>query len=408
MKTPQPTVRRVLGMMTVALLVSVPALSACGGTAGGGAGGQAASASRAATSAPLWAAPGEGALPPKTVAALQLALDNWVAATRLIGVSAAVVTSAGTWSGAAGVDGAGVSVQPTSAMGVASVTKTFVAAEVVQLASRGLVNLDAPLTDYVSIPFDAKGATVRQALAMRSGFPEFTGGDFMTALAADLHREWTTADDLALIPANATGKGTLGGVPSYTNTNYVLLGELIAKVTGLPLAQALHRDLIAPAGLSRTWVQTAETPTAPLTVAKDVPLLTVVDRAGPYLPSRAAASAMGGCGAIASDAADIARWGYLLYGGHVIDAALVKQMEADPQTEPDKGLYALGTTLTTDDKGITMVGHAGGGLQWPYTTVMMAWTGKPAIAVAVLTPQPADFSSDIYDLFMQLQKTLTG
>ena len=408
MNTPQPTVRRLLGMMTVGVLVSVPALSACGGTAGGGAGGQAASTSRSVSSAPLWAAPGDGALPPKTVAALQLALDGWVAATHLVGVSAAVVAAAGTWSGAAGVDGAGVRVRSTSAMGIASVTKTFVAAEVVQLASLGLVNLDAPLADYISIPFDAKGATVRQALAMRSGFPEFTGADYMTALAADLHREWTTADDLALIPANATGTGALGGVPSYTNTNYVLLGELIAKVTGLPLGQALHRDLIGPAGLSRTWVQTAETPTAPLTVAKDVPGVKVVDRAGPYLPSRAAASSEGGCGAIASDAADVARWGYLLYGGHVIDATLVKQMEADPQTEAVKGLYALGTVLTTDDHGTTMIGHAGGGPEWPYSAIMMVWTGNPAVAVAVLTPQPADFSTDIYDLVVQLQQTVTG
>jgi len=407
-RTLRTTIRRSLGLMTVGLLVSVPALGACGGSSGGGAGGQSASAAPSVSSAPLWAPPGGGALPQKKVAALQMALDNWVTAGRLVGVSAAVVTAAGTWSGAAGVDGAGVRLQPTSAMGIASVTKTFVAAEVVQLASRGLVNLDAPLADYVSIPFDAKGATVRQALAMRSGFPEFTDGDFMTTVAANLNREWTVADDLALIPAKATGTGTLGGVPSYTNTNYVLLGELIAKVTGLPLAQALRRDLIGPAGLSRTWVQTAETPTAPLTVAKDVHGVTIVDRAGPYLPSRAAASALGGCGAIASDAADVARWGYLLYGGRVIDATLVKQMEADPQTEPEKGLYALGTSLTTDDHGVTMVGHGGGGLQWPYTTVMMAWTGDPAVAVAVLTPQPADFGTDIYDLFMQLQGTITG
>ena len=360
------------------------------------------------SSAPLWAAAGNRALPAKTSAALQQALDDWVAARRLVGVSAAVVSAAGTWSGAAGVDGAGVRLQPTSALGIASVTKTFVAAEVVQLASRGLLNLDAPLADYVTIPFDAKGATVRQALAMRSGFPEFFGPDYKKAIAENLNRQWAAADTLALIPQDATGTGTLGGVPSYNNTNYVLLGELIARVTGLPLAQALHRDLIAPAGLNRTWVQTTEAPTAPLTVAKDVPNETLVDPTGPYLPSRAAASSEGGCGAMASDAADVARWGYLLYGGHIIDSALVKQMEADPQSEPTIGLYALGTTLTTDDQGTTLVGHGGGGLHWPYTSVMEVWTGNPAVAVAVLTPQPADFGTDLYDLVMQIHQSATG
>jgi len=319
-----------------------------------------------------------------------------------------VVTPAGTWSGAAGVDGAGTPVVPSSAMGIASVTKTFVAAEVLLLASRGLVDLDAPLADYVSIPFDAKGATVRQVLAMRSGFPEFFGADYMTAVAADIHREWSVADILALIPPNAAGTGTPGGTPSYNDTNYVLLGQLIADVTGQPLAQALRRDLIAPAGLSRTWLQAAETPTAPLTVAQDVPGAKVVDPAGPFLPSRAAASSEAGCGAMASDAADVARWGYLLYGGRVIDSALVRQMEADPQEEPNVGPYALGTMVATADDGTVMVGHGGGGTAWPYSAVMMVSTGSPAVSVAVLTPQPADFGTQIYDLFMQLQRTVTG
>jgi len=38
----------------------------------------------------------------------------------------------------------------------------------------------------------------------------------------------------------------------------------------------------------------------------------------------------------------------------------------------------------------------------------MVWTGKPAVAVTVLTPQHADFGTQLYDLFMQLQQTVTG
>jgi hypothetical protein len=64
--------------------------------------------------------------------------------------------------------------------------------------------------------------------------------------------------------------------------------------------------------------------------------------------------------------------------------------------------------LTTDDHGTTMVGHPGGGPEWPCSAIMMVWTGKPAVAVAVLTPQPADFDTQLYGLFMQLQQTVTG
>jgi hypothetical protein len=55
-----------------------------------------------------------------------------------------------------------------------------------------------------------------------------------------------------------------------------------------------------------------------------------------------------------------------------------------------------------------VVGHSGGGPEWPYSAIMMVWTGKPAVAVAVLTPQPADFDTQLYGLFMQLQQTVTG
>jgi len=382
----QTTIHRSLGFVIAVLFATVPALSACGGTPGGGASSPPSATHSLVSSAPLWAAPGAGALPTKTTAALQQALDSRVAAGNLAGVSAAVVSAAGTWSGAAGVDGAGTRLTPDSALWIASVTKTFTAAEVLLLSSRGLVDLDRPLSDYVDVPFDTKGATVRQVLAMRSGFPNTTIQSDYKSLGADLTREWTVAET---IPQGVSGTSP-GGTPEYNNVNYKLLGELIAKVTKQSLAQAIRADLLDPAGLHRTWVQTAETPTPPLSVGTNPPGAKLVDPAGPYLPSRSVASATSSAGGMAGDAADVARWGYLLYGGHVIDTALVKQMEADPQEEPTRGLYALGTMLTTDDHGTTMVGHPGGGPEWPCSAIMMVWTGKPAVAVAVLTPQPAD------------------
>ena len=56
-------------------------------------------------------------------------------------------------------------------MAVASMTKTFVAAEVLQLAGQGRVDLDAPISDYVTVPFDTGEATVRQVLGCEAAFP---------------------------------------------------------------------------------------------------------------------------------------------------------------------------------------------------------------------------------------------
>jgi D-alanyl-D-alanine carboxypeptidase len=364
-------------------------------------------ASSTVSSAPLWAPPGSKDLSTQTTDELQAAIDTWVEQGRLSGMTAAVVTPDGVWSGAAGVDGAGNSLQADSALSLQSISKTFTAAEVMQLAGRGLVDLDAPITDYIEVPFDAQGATVRQLLAMRSGFPDFTTEVSQATIAEDLNREWTVSEALATLPADAPRLGTVGGQPRYNNVNYQLLAELVAKVTSKSFAQALRVDLLDPAGLQRTWVQTGETPTAPLTVGGQAAYADIVDPAGPFMPSRSFASFELGPGNMAADAADVARWGYQLYGGQIIDSTLVTQMEADPQ-DSDVGLYGLGTIVTSDDQGVLMVGHPGGGPEGSYTTVMQVWTGDPPVAIAVLAPEPADFASGIYDVFMQLHSVVAG
>ena len=117
------------------------------------------------------------------------------------------------------------------------------------------------------------------------------------------------------------------------------------------------------------------------------------------MPSRSFASFAIGAGNLAADAADVARWGYQLYGGQVIDSTLVEQMDADLQ-DSDVGLYGLGTTVMSDDI-VLMFGHGWGWLEWPYTRSMLfVWTGDQPVAVAVLSPEPADFGSGIYDIFM--------
>ena len=197
----------------------------------------------------MWAPPGSGDLSAQTADKLQAAIDKWVEQGSLKGVTAAVVTPEGVWSGAAGVDGAGTPLQPDSALSLQSISKTYTAAEVMLLAGRGLVDLDAPITDYVDVPFDTQGATVRQLLAMRSGFPDYTTEASQTAIAEDLDREWTVSEALATLPEDAEGLGTVGGPPRYNNINYQLLAELVAKVTNKSFAQAVRADLLDPAGL---------------------------------------------------------------------------------------------------------------------------------------------------------------
>jgi D-alanyl-D-alanine carboxypeptidase len=310
---------------------------------------------------------------------LQAMLDGWVSGDEVSGLSAAVVSPEGSWAGAAGVDAAGTAIKPTSAFAIASTTKTFVAAEVLLLASQGKIDLDAPVTQYVSLPFETNGATIRQLATMTSGFPGVPDV-LMVRVSKDLGRAWT-AEDIVALAKDQPRVGALGGPGKYNGlVNYCVLGMVIEKVTGEPMATVLRHDLLAPSALDRIWMQPAEKPQPPLTVAADRSGIKVVDPASGYLPSLAAASTGQGAAGMAADAPSLARWGYLLYGGRIIDGGLVVTMtHGDPAAEHG---YGFGT-MTADVDGQTVVGHIGDHAQ--YSSVLLVWPSTRT-SVSILVP----------------------
>ena len=132
---------RVRTLLTVLVMLVV---AACGGGPGGTSTTGSASVAPSPNQSALFPAAGLGTLPAKTAGALQAAVSQYASAHSLVGVSAAVVTSAGSWAGVAGTDGQGSALSTDSAFAVASVTKTFVAAELLDLARRGKVNSTPP------------------------------------------------------------------------------------------------------------------------------------------------------------------------------------------------------------------------------------------------------------------------
>jgi CubicO group peptidase (beta-lactamase class C family) len=112
------------------------------------------------------------ALPAPRRQALQQALDETVRdSTRMPGVTAAVLSPGGAWTGAAGVDGAGTPLVPEAMTDIGSVTRTVTAAEVLLLADQHRLDLDAPASTYLDHPLLASGPTVRQLFSHTSGIP---------------------------------------------------------------------------------------------------------------------------------------------------------------------------------------------------------------------------------------------
>jgi D-alanyl-D-alanine carboxypeptidase len=408
------------GIFPALLLAASTALGGCSGGTPAGTASPAAPASSppppAATATPAatpaaspsspsaWDAPNGAALPAATVSGLQGLLDGWAFAHGVSGLSAAVVTPQGSWAGATGVDAAGTAIKPTSAFAIADITMTFVGAEVLLLASQGKIDLDAPVTRYVSLPFETNGATIRQLATMTSGFPGLPAtGLLAKQVSKDLSHAWTAAELVALAK-DEPRQGTVGGPGSFNELNYYVLGMVVENVTGKPLATVLRRDLLGPSALDRIWMQVAEKPQPPLTVAVDSGGFKVVDPASGYLPSLASASTGQGGAGMAADAPSLARWGYLLYGGRIIDGTQVTTMTTQV-TDTLYGAYGFGT-MVVDLDGRQIVGHPGDNLQ--YSSILLVWPSTRT-AVAVLAPSPGKtVDHTLPDCALDLYQQLLG
>jgi CubicO group peptidase (beta-lactamase class C family) len=367
----------------VVLLVAVAGCSACGPARSTTATGSAASSPSSVVTGRPFPAPGKGPLPNEQVGALQREVERWVSTGLLPGVTAAVVTPAGTWAGAAGVDGAGARLRAESGMALASITKTFTAAEVMLLAEQGKLDLDAPASRYVPRPQVANGVTVRQLLAQRASVPDPGEGPYDDVL---IHpdRGWTADQFLAPVP-KATQKPNTRFY--YDNTNYVLLGLVVEKASGLPVAAAVTQDLWRPLRLGRLAWQDQQRLAPPLARPGADPLLPKGIPATPYLPFRSLGSAFGAAGGVAGDAAAVATWGYALYGAQILREGSVEQMT----DFADGDGYGLGTRDFTAGGytrwNIDAVGHDG--VTVGYRSVMAVFESQ-RVSVAILTPSTTE------------------
>ncbi|MGW7679956.1 serine hydrolase domain-containing protein [Kribbella sp. NPDC054772] len=312
------------------------------------------------------------------------------------GATAAVVTDHWTWSGAVGKDARGTPLRPDTSMGIASITKTFVAAEVLRLAQEGKINLDLPISRYVRHRLTANSATVRQHLAMTSGVQDFQESDYERmdrAVAAAPAKHWTLAQPLDYYTSTV---GSPDGDYSYSNPSYALLGMLIENVTREPLAVALRHDLATPARLPHVAFQDGEKPESPV-VGDANESCGAPDG---YVPCRAFASAGAAFGGAAADAPTVARWGYQLYGGRVIPFDLVDQMTAGD------GEYGLGTMRFTREFGIgDAYGHAG--ISPDHTSLLVVIPDKHVSIALILADGDRNIGRRMGDLTDALQPLLS-
>ena len=308
-------------------------------------------------------------LPDSARAVLQRSLDSIRAANRWPGASLAIALPGG--STVALVSGYSdttrrIALRPHDRLLQGSVGKTYVAAVAMQLVREGRLRLDEKISSYLGrepwfarLP-NATSITVRQLMNHTSGVVRY---EFQPKFAADLRadpfREWTVAERLEYIldtaPPFAAGQGW-----EYSDTNYILLGLILEKLTGQPYYAELRRRILEPLRLANTIP----------TDSRDLPGV-ANGYAGPRndLGGYDASLVNGRFavnpglewtgGGIASTTEDLARWGKLLYEGAAFDSALLPTMlDGVPARLGRDARYGLGVIIRPTPLGVTY-GHSG-------------------------------------------------
>ncbi|MFI0425083.1 serine hydrolase domain-containing protein [Spongiactinospora sp. 9N601] len=289
-------------------------------------------------------------------AALQAALDA-VVASGAPGAVAEARDEAGRWTGTSGAaDLDGTPVPANGRWRIGSVTKTIVAALILQLAGEGKLGLDDAIGGHLPglLPRGDR-ITVRMLLNHTSGLGDYartwdgTPAGFRR-LATTTYTPQQLIDRGTALPA-----GPPGGPWAYSNTGYIALGLLAEKLTGQSLSRALLERIFIPQRLDDTYLPTT---------SRAIP--------GPHLHghttdeqgrlediTRFDSSNAWAAGGVVSTAAALNRFFILLAHGQLFPAHLVTQMKRTVPG-PGPGLdYGLGLMRLTLPCGRQVWGHKG-------------------------------------------------
>lgn len=287
-------------------------------------------------------------------------------------------------------------VTPETKFRIASITKQFTAASILRLAERGKLALNDPLEKFYPGFPRGREITLHHLLNHTSGIanftrkPEFCGsesrpiappeliGKKYPEFSERLSRPIAPADLIAWFrhdpPDFAPGAGA-----RYSNSGYVLLGEIVAQVSGQPLEAFLRETFFVPLGMNDTGL---------LVNAMPPPGIAIGYRTDTAKPRRTLDWDMSwgrGSGGMYSTVGDLYRWNEALFGGRVVSAESLRQMTTAVWLPPDRGGYGYGLIIS-DRARLRSIGHGGGVHGWAGDLVRLPEQHSTVVVLANANP----------------------
>ncbi|WP_217206724.1 serine hydrolase [Streptomyces sp. AC550_RSS872] len=277
------------------------------------------------------------------------------------------------WRGAVGVADidTGRPMRPDYEHRIGSITKTFTSVAVLQQVAKGRIDLDAPIGDYLPelVPGEqGRKVTVRMLLNHTSGIADYILPAFPKLVddpeqALDEGQFRKPAPEELVRLGLAAEPSAPRGKHAYANTNYIIAGLLLKKVTGQDPESYITKNVIRKAGLRHTYFPRSARIPGPHAKMYES-FYGAIEPARDY--SVYDMSWAGTAGAMVSTTNDLNDFYRRLLGGKLLGAAELREMETTvPAYEPEAGQevamrYGLGLFTLKMPSGGWYWGHSGG------------------------------------------------
>ncbi|MEV7723528.1 serine hydrolase domain-containing protein [Streptomyces sp. NPDC087917] len=350
-----------------------------------------ATAAQAAPAPAARTAPTGGSLPAPDLDALDQALLNTLAAGAP-GAMARITDPSGVRTKTEGVRDrvTGEAMDTRARFRIGSVTKTFSSVVLLQLVDEKKIELDRPVNDYLPGLLPDDRITVRHLLTHRSGLSDYTNAMFYQTVPGfeAVRNKVFTHQELLQLSLDEPRTTEPGVSYKYSNTNFVVVGMLIEKLTHHKAADEYQRRIIKPLGLRDTsYVH----PDTRIKGAHISGYLTPDEAGAPLVDStEQTVSWAQSAGAMISTPADLSTFMSALLKGRLLSStSLDAMLTMTPTDATNTRFYGLGLRRYDLSCGASVYGHTGT-VQGFYTYAFTTRDGKRSMtAMANVSNQGA-------------------
>ena len=271
---------------------------------------------------------------------------------------------------------------------IGSNTKTFVAVVVMQLVQEGKVGLDEPIETYLpglikGEGIDGSKITVRQLLQHTSGLPEYTDTTPGSGDIFQIKDHYIPPRDLLDTALGKPAAFEPGTQWAYTNTNYLVLGMLVERVSQRPVGEQIDERIVKKLGLSHTYfpaqgeekIRGTHPQGYHLSAGGKLEDITEMDSAWAWA-----------AGAMVSTPSELNTFFQAVFDGRLLSQSSIEEMKKGVDMGSGGRVYGLGLVGTPLSCGGTSWGH--GGTIPGYQTNDAVGPDGTAVTIAV-TAMPA-------------------